>query len=143
MIVLDVNVVLAAHRDDHPQHDIARPWLERLVETHEQFGVPLGVWASFFRLATDHRVFVIPTPIDDAFAYVKGVRSQATHVACEPGPRHLDLVRSVCVEASASGNLVPDAVIAAVALEHGAKVASFDRDFARFEAIEWVRPSIT
>ena len=140
MLVLDVNVLLAAHRADHPQHGVARQWLGELVAGSEQFGVPAWVWAGFLRLSTSRRVFVEPTPLADAFDFVNAVVAQPGHVAAEPGPRHLHLLRRVCEEADATGDLVPDAALVTIALELGAIVATFDRDFARFSAVANVRP---
>lgn len=58
----------------------------------------------------------------------------------DAGPRHLDLLSKVCADAEAAGDLVPDAVLAAIATEHGGTVVSFDRDFARFPDLRWERP---
>jgi toxin-antitoxin system PIN domain toxin len=140
MLVLDVNVVLAAHRGDHTHHDVVRGWLGEVFAIAEPFSVPTVVWGSFLRLATSRRPFPVPTPRAEAFAFLEAARAHPHHIALEPGPRHLALLRRVCDEAEASGDLVADAVIAAIALEHGAAVASLDRDFARFSSIEHVIP---
>lgn len=140
MKVLDVNVVLAAHRQDHPDHPVARAWLDRLVAGDEQFGVPWSVWWSFLRLASHPRVFPMPTPIGDSLDFATAVRAQPGHLPAEPGPRHLDCLQEACRRGEATADLVPDAVLAAVALEHGATVVSFDRDFARFDGIDWEQP---
>lgn len=141
MLVLDVNVVLAAHRDDHPHHTAVRGWLDTLVDGDEDFGVPSGVWASFLRLATNRRIFEVPTPLADAFAYLEAIRAQRNHLRAEPGPRHLTLVHELCTDADAVGDLIPDAVLGAIALEHGAVVATLDRDFARFPSVPHLRPA--
>jgi uncharacterized protein len=140
VLVLDVNVVLATHRADHSHHELARRWFDAKVATSETFSVPNAVWASFLRLATNRRAFPVPTPRDEAFAFVDAVRAHPSHRSLEPGPMHLDLLRRLCDEGDARGDLVPDAVIAAIALEHGCAVASLDRDFARFSSIEHVLP---
>ncbi len=140
MLLLDVNVVVAAHRVDHAQHRIARPWFDELVDGAERFSVPTVVWGSFVRLATSRRVFPRPTPREKAFDFVEAVCAHEHHVLLGPGPTHLEILRRLCEEADANGDLVQDAVIAAIALEHGAAVASFDRDFARFPSIEHVIP---
>lgn len=140
MLVLDVNVLLAAYRDDHTHHAVLRPWFERLLDGSEPFAVPLGVWGAFLRLATSRRAFAVPTPLAEAFAFVEAVSTHPRHLRLEPGPQHLTLLRVICEEADATGELVPDAVIAAIALEHGCAVASLDRDFARFSSIEHVVP---
>ncbi len=140
MLLLDVNVVLAAHRGDHPQHADVRAWFDRLLASGERFAVPGLVWASFLRLATNRRIFAVPTPLDDAFAFVDATCAQPSYLPLGPGPRHLALLRRLCDEADAVGDLVPDAVIAAVAVEHGCEVATLDRDFARFTSVRHVRP---
>ncbi len=141
MLLIDVNVVLAAHRGDHPAHAALRRWFDEVIAGAEPFSVPTVVWASFLRLATNRRVFEVPTPLGEAFAFLEAVCAQPHHLLLGPGPRHLALVRRLCEEADASGDLVPDAVIAAIALEHGCDVATLDRDFARFSSIDHVVPS--
>jgi toxin-antitoxin system PIN domain toxin len=140
VLVLDVNVVLAAFRDDHVHHPVTRPWFDAMLAATVPFSVPVVVWASFLRLTTSRRAFPVPTPLGDAFAFVEAVSTHPRHLRLEPGPQHMALLRRVCEESDATGELVPDAVIAAIALEHGCAVASLDRDFARFSSVEWVLP---
>lgn len=140
MILLDVNIVLAAHRGDHPHHELVWPWLDRLVDGVEDFTVPDTVWASFVRLATNRRIFAIPSGVDDAFAFLRAVRDQPNHIAVSPGERHLAIFEELCREGDATGDLTADAYIAALALEHGCEVATLDRDFARFSRVRTRRP---
>lgn len=135
VLLLDVNVVLAAHRADHPHHPSVRPWCDSLLEGDEPFTVPLVVWASFLRLATHPRIFEVPTPRGDAFAFIDATTTQPHHLLVGPGPRHLALLRELCTEADATADLIPNAVIAAVAVEHECTVATLDRDFARFPSV--------
>jgi uncharacterized protein len=139
--LLDVNVVLAAHRDDHPDFVLARTWLEQTLAVDKQFSIVDLVAGAFLRIATNRRIFSIPTPVDEAFAYLKALRAQPTHVMLAPGPRHLTLLEELCGGAEASGDLVADAQLAAIALEHACELVSFDRDFARFPELKWIRPS--
>ena len=141
MKVLDVNVVLAAHREDHPDHPVARSWLDGLVEDGEQFGVPWSVWWSFLRVASHPRVFSVPTPVADGLAFVSAVRAQPGHLSAEPGPKHARLLAEACRRGDAAADLLPDAVLVAIAVEHGAAVVSFDRDIARFDGVDWIRPT--
>lgn len=141
MILLDVNVLLAAHRSDHAHFDVARSWFDRLLAHREPFTVPDVVWAGFIRVATNRRVFAQPTPLHDAFAFLRGVRAQPAFSALVPGERHLRLFEELCSEADASGDLATDAYLAALALEHGCELVSFDRDFARFDRLRWRLPS--
>ncbi|BBZ11003.1 type II toxin-antitoxin system VapC family toxin [Mycobacterium branderi] len=142
MFLLDVNVVLAAHRGDHPDHPTVRPWFDQLLAGDEPFGVPNVVWASFLRLATNRRIFEIPTPLAAAFAFIEATNAQPHHLPANPGPRHLTLLREIAEEADASGDLIPDAVLAAIAAEHHCAVVTLDRDFARFTAVRHIRPTV-
>lgn len=141
MILLDVNVVFAAHRIDHPHHAMIRRWMDTVEASAERFVVPTVVWTSFLRLATSRRPFPVATPLVEAFAFLEAVRAHPLHLSLEPGAQHLALLRRLCEESDATGDLVADAVIAAIALEHGCAVASLDRDFARFPSIEHVVPA--
>ncbi len=140
MILLDVNVLLAAHRADHPHHSLVRPWLDDLFAREEPFAVLDHTWASFIRIATNRRIFTIPTPLDDAFSFLRSIRAQRRHVAVAPGDRHLQLFEDLCREADATGDLAADAYVAAVATEQDLEVVSLDRDFARFPGLRWRRP---
>ena len=141
MIVLDVNVLLAAHRDDHPYHAAVRPWFDTLLAGDEAFCVTTSVAASFIRLATHRRVFAEPTTLADAFGFLRAVLRQPHHLAAGPGDAHLELFERLCVEGDASGDLAADAYLAAIAVEHAATLVSLDRDFARFRGLRWRRPA--
>jgi len=138
--LLDVNVVLAAHRDDHPHFDVARAWLEDVLASGAPFGVPDLVAGSFLRVATNRRIFAVPTPVVEAFGYLRALRDQPGHVLLGPGPRHLELMEGLCTGADAWGDLIPDVQLAALAMEHACELVSFDRDFARFADLRWTRP---
>lgn len=77
----------------------------------------------------------MPTPREDAFAFVDATAAQPRHLCTGPGPRHIPLLRTLCEEADAKGNLVPVAMLAAITAEHGCEVATLDRDFARFLSV--------
>lgn len=119
---------------------MARPWLDALSGSGDPFGVPDVVWASFIRVITHRRLFRIPSSLDDAFAFARSIRGQPAYVALRPGSRHLELFERTCREGDATGDLVPDPQLAALAIEHGAELVSFDRDFARFPGLRWTRP---
>lgn len=135
MLLLDVNIVLAASRDDHPQFPLVRPWFDALLAGDEGYSVPMLVWHSFLRLATNRRIFPVPLSHREAFAFLGAVCAQPHHLLTAPGPRHLALLERLCAEAHAVGELVPDAVLGAVALEHNCEVVTLDRDFARFTSV--------
>ncbi len=140
MKLLDVNVVLAASRDDHPHFQIARPYLDRLLAAGDRFSVTDLVAGSYLRVATNRRIFVPPTPVDQAFGYLRALRAQPAHLLVGPGPAHLELLERIASTADALGDLMPDAQLAAVAIEHACEIVSFDRDFARFGDLRWSLP---
>lgn len=141
MIILDVNVLLALHRAEHPQHQIAIGWFERVAERRAQITVLDETWSAFVRLSTNRRIHPVPTPLADAIGFMWTMRAEPDYVQARPDDRRMEVFERLCREASAAGDLVPDAFLAAAAIALDATVASFDRDFARFEEIRWERPS--
>lgn len=137
MLLADVNVFLYAHRPESPRHDEYRSWLEHALTSVEPFGVSEAVLASFVRIATHSRVYREPTPPDVALAFCDAVLIAPACVSLRPGPRHWSLFASLVRSAGARGNLVPDAYLAALAIEHGATWVTTDRGFARFPALRW------
>ncbi len=140
MILLDVNVLVAAHREDHLHHPSVRPWFDALLGCERPFAVPGAVWAAFVRIVTNRRIFTIPTPLADAFTFVRATRAQPGHVGLSSSTETLDLFESTCRGADAVGDLVADAYLASIAIEHGATLVSLDRDFARFVDLRWELP---
>jgi uncharacterized protein len=138
--LLDVNVVLAAHRTDHPNYPDVEPWFAGLTSGDEQFWVPDTVWVSFLRLATHRRVFEQPTSLAQCFAFLHAVVAQPNHVRLLPSERATDIFETWCRAANAVGDLVPDAYLAALATDHACTLVSLDRDFGRFEGLAWERP---
>ena len=106
----------------------------------EPFAIPGVVWASFIRISTSRRIFTIPTPLTEAFAFLRAMRGQPRHVALEPGEHQLELFEELCLGTESAGDLAVDAYLAAVAIERGSALASLDRDFARFPSLVWIRP---
>jgi uncharacterized protein len=137
---LDVTVVLAAHREDHLDHGPVRSWFDAMLGGTEPFAVPVTVWVSFLRAATNRRIFEVPTPREDAFGFIDATCAQSLHVAVAPGPNHLTLVRRLCHEGDATGDLVP-AVIGAIAVEYDCRLVTLDRDFGRFPSVRHLRPA--
>lgn len=139
-MILDVNILVAAHRHDHPHHEGVRAWFDELIEGTGRFSVPDLVAAGFVRVSTSRRIFESPTPRQEAFAFLRALCAQPDHVPLQLGPGHLDLFEQVCESGDALGDLTTDAYLAALALAHGAGIVSLDRDFARFPDLTWERP---
>lgn len=141
MILFDVNVVVALFRADHPHHDVTRPWFDGLVRNAETFTVPDLVWCSFVRIVTHRRVFVVPASLAEAFDFVRAIREQPGHASVVPDEAHLGVFEELCQGADATGDLAVDAYLASIAIERGCSLASFNRDFARFEGLDWRIPA--
>ncbi len=140
MILLDVNVLVYAFRADSPRHREYHDWLTGRVERREAFGLSEIVLSGALRVLTHPRVFNPPTPIDRAIEFVDALRGQPNCVLIAPGARHWEIFRELCEKASAKGNLVADAYLAALAIEHGCEWITTDRDFARFRGLRWSHP---
>lgn len=141
MILADVNVLVYAFRPDAAHHRACRIWLSDALESDEPFGVSELVLSSVLRIVTHPRIFQRPDSLDDALAFVEALRSSPTAVSVVPGPRHWEIFVRLCRDAHVKGNLVPDAYLAALAIENGAEWATTDRDFARFSGLRWRNPA--
>jgi toxin-antitoxin system PIN domain toxin len=140
MLLLDVNVLVYAFRTDAPNHAAFRQWLEGVLAAESAFGLSDLVLSGFLRVVTHPRVFDPPTPIDPAVQFAEVLRTQPNYVLVSPGPRHWSIFVGLCRSAQARGNLVPDAYLAAMAIESGSELISTDRDYARFTGLRWRPP---
>ncbi len=140
MVLTDVNVLIYAHRAELPQHAAARGWLDALVSSDEPYGLSELVLSSFLRIVTNPRALIEPTPLDVALATVEHWRMRRNCVIVAPGPRHWPIFTRLCHDAGAKGNLVPDAYLAALAIESGSEWVTTDRGFARFPGLRWRTP---
>jgi toxin-antitoxin system PIN domain toxin len=140
MRCVDVNVLVYAHRPEAPDHDRYRAWLDEARSADEPLGVSPLVLSGFLRVVTHPRVFQEPTPLAVALAATEALRAGPNALAVEPGPRHWEIFTDLCRRADARGNLVPDAYLAALAIEHGGVWYSADRGFARFAGLRWRHP---
>lgn len=140
MILTDVNVLVYAYREDAPGHAGYRQWLEDLINSNQAYGVSDLVLSGFLRVVTHPRVFNPPSDLARALAFVRQIREQPNAVNIAPGPRHWDIFKSLCEAAGVKGNLVPDAYLAALAIESGSEWVTTDRDYSRFPGLKWRHP---
>ncbi len=140
MLLIDVNILVLAYREDAPDHEVVRPWLENLLSSDNAFGVSSLVLSGFLRIVTHPGIFDPPSPFADALEFVEVLRSQPHYVPVEPGLRHWEIFTRLCQESAARGNLVPDAYFAAIAIESGCEWITTDRDFSRFPGLSWRAP---
>jgi toxin-antitoxin system PIN domain toxin len=140
VILFDVNVLVYAHREDAPNHSEFREWLEKTVSDPAPFGLCDPVMSGFMRVVTHPRIFDPPSSIEEAVTFLDALRGQPNAVLVGPGERHWEIFVDLCRRASVRGNLVPDAYLAALAIETGNEWISTDRDFARFPDLRWRHP---
>jgi toxin-antitoxin system PIN domain toxin len=140
LILVDANILIYAHVNSFAQHDAARFWLDRQLNGVPRVGLPWPSLLAFLRLVTNPRVFEHPEPIADAWTQVLAWLACETAWVPQPTERHTELLGAFLALPGVHGNLVPDAQLAALALEHGLTLCSTDGDFARFPGLAWRNP---
>lgn len=140
MLLCDVNVLVYAHREDALNHHAYREWLEGVINGDQAYAVSDFVLSGFIRVVTHPKIFGKPSTLRDALTFSGQLRDQPGCVPVQPGFRHWDIFRRLCSTSAAKGNLVPDAFLAALAIESGCEWITTDRDFSRFAGLRWRLP---
>ncbi|MEU8359740.1 type II toxin-antitoxin system VapC family toxin [Nonomuraea sp. NPDC048882] len=139
MRMLDTNVLFNAQRRDAQHHEQCHAVLLDLLNGDEAYAVSDFALSGFIRTVTDRR---IPghTSFEVAREFADIVRHQPHAVVVHAGPRHWEIFVKLCRGAGAQGRLIPDAYLAALAIEHGCEFVTCDQDFAKFEGLRWRSP---
>lgn len=139
-MLVDANLLLFAVHRGSAFHTAARDWLSEQLNGSRRVGLPWQSLAAFLRMATHPRAF--ERPLDPAAAWERVGDWLGAGVAWipEPGERHVQILGELILRHQLRGNLIPDAQLAALALEHGLTVYSADTDFARFTGVQWENP---
>jgi hypothetical protein len=140
MLLFDVNVLVYATHVQAVDHKHYRAWLDEVVEGSAAFAVTDLVLSGFLRIVTNRRVFAKPAKLADAIAVTEQIRTRPNCVVIQPGQRHWDIFVDLCRKVSAKGNLIPDAYLAALAIESGSEWITTDRDYSRFPGLRWRHP---
>jgi toxin-antitoxin system PIN domain toxin len=140
MFLVDVNVLVFAHRPDADDHSRYRDWLNGALDSGTVCGFSDFVLSSVVRIVTNPRVFGQPTPLDIALQFVDSLREHQTCILVSPGNKHWGIFKRLCRASGIKGNLVSDAYFAALAIESGAEWITADRDYARFPGLRWRHP---
>lgn len=119
-----------------------REWLEGVLASDSPFGYSELILSGFVRIVTNPRVYVKPTSAMDAFAFAESIRTQPNAIRLAPQAGHWKIFQQLCLSAEAKGNLVPDAYLAALAIESGSEWLTADRDYARFPGLKWRHPLV-
>ena len=133
MKVVDANVLLHSVNAQAAQHRRAREWLTTALASNETIGLPWACLLAFVRVSSNSRIFDRALTPAQAFDAVEAWLSSRVVVPVEPTARHAHILRGLLERAGTAGNLTTDAHIAALAVEHGAEIVTFDRDFLRFD----------
>ncbi len=140
MILVDVNLLLYARDLGSSRHEAARAWLDDKLGGSHAVGLPWASLLGFLRLVTNPRIFPHALTMSEAWQQVADWLSAEPAWIPQPTDRHAEVLRNLLGEPGVHGNLVPDAHLAALAIEHGLTLCSVDGDFARFKTLRWENP---
>lgn len=140
MIVVDANLLIYAHHLGSPVHREARAWLVSALQGPDIFGLAWLTILTFLRLTTNTYILDNPLTPAEATETVNHWFDFPAVKIVQPTERHWLVLRELLKAGQAGGDLVSDAHLAALAIEHGATVYSVDRDFARFPEVRFVNP---
>jgi uncharacterized protein len=140
MIIVDANLLLYAANRSAPEHPMARAWLDEQLSGSARVGLPWPSLLAFVRLATNPVVLRQPATVAAAWNQVREWIGAETAWIPSPTDRHAELVGGFCARGWMTSRLVPDAHLAALAIEHGLILCSTDGDFAKFPGLSWQNP---
>lgn len=140
MILVDSNLLIYAHVSSFQQHDPAREWLDGQLNGNARVGLPWPSLLGFLRIVSNPRVFERPESLSDAWEQVNAWLGAEVVWIPQPTDRHSKILEGMLAGAGVQANLVPDAHLAALAVEHGLQLCSTDGDFGRFPELRWENP---
>jgi toxin-antitoxin system PIN domain toxin len=140
MILVDANLLLYAYSQRYPEHDVAREWLEGVLNGPGRVGFPWGSTLAFARLAANRRLFPNAPSPDLAWAQVERWLSSPVAWVPDPTPEHAAVVGRLLATPHLTHNDLPDVHLAAIAIGHGLELQSHDAGFGRFDGLRWSDP---
>ena len=140
MILVDANILLYAENSLHPRNRKARTWWDDQLSGSRSVYLCWTVLSAFIRIGTNPRVFEHPLSLEQAVARVQSWLEQPCTRVIRPTDRHWTVFQQMLSDGQAVANLVTDAHLAALAIEHGCELASTNSDFARFSKLKWINP---
>lgn len=140
MVLADVNVLIYAFRADSPHHETCKRWLDGVVLGDTRFGISKLALSAVVRVTTNRRSFAKASTLEEAFRFCDNLLGQPHCEIVEPGERHWAIFHALCMKSGTRGPRVSDVWFAALAIEHGCTWITFDRDYARFDGLEWREP---
>lgn len=140
MLLVDTNVLINAHRPEANRHAEYHDWLQDLINGPQPYAVSDFAVAGMVRIVTNPKVYRKPTPIATAMEFAGRIRNQPQAMVVAPGARFWDIFTELCLQVSAQGNMVPDAYLAALAIENACEFVSDDQGFRKFPGLRWRHP---
>lgn len=140
MILVDANLLIYAHVSSFQQHSSARVWLDSALNENSPVGLPWHSLLAFLRIVTNPRVFQKPETMSDAWKQVEEWLDCENAWIPEATDRHREVLGPLLAGSGMQANLVPDAHLASLAIEHGLILCSTDGDFGRFRNLRWQNP---
>ncbi|HME65058.1 MAG TPA: type II toxin-antitoxin system VapC family toxin [Streptosporangiaceae bacterium] len=138
---MDTNVLIYAHRRDAERHQEYKVWMQAMVNGPEPYAVSDFALTGMVRVVTNPRIYPDDAAtINEALAFAGQVRNQPHAHVISPGPSFWEIFARLCQQVNARAKLVPDAYLAALAMEHGCEFISTDSDFRRFPGLRWRHP---
>ncbi len=139
-MLVDANILLFAADEESPFHEQASRWLTEQLNGPRRVAIPWDALSAFLRISTHPRIGPRPLQPGEAWAQVEDwLAAEATWIPL-PTSRHAEVLGSLIISYRLRANLIPDAQLATLAIEHGLTIYSADTDFARFREVEWVNP---
>jgi uncharacterized protein len=135
VVIVDANVLLYAVDLASAHHEGARSWLDDALAGNQAVGFAWIVLLAFIRIGTNPSILPTPMSADEATGQVEAWLAAPAAVVAQPTARHASVLRGLLRQTGTAGNLTTDAHLAALAVEHGADIVSYDRDFARFPGV--------
>jgi uncharacterized protein len=139
-MLTDANVLVYAYSSNAVRHRDYKEWVQAMVSGPEPYAVSDFALTGMVRIVTSPRIFSEPAPIEHALEFAGAVRAQPHAVVISAGSAFWPVFSALCQEPGVQGKLVPDAHLAALAIEHGCELITTDRDFARFKGLRWRHP---
>ena len=143
MLCVDVNVLVDAFLQDAAAHEAAFGWLDSACDGTEPVLVTTGVAAAFVRVVTNRRLWKVPASPDAALAFIAALETSPVFRWHQPGQPCWGIFTTLVSDLRLSGNDIPDAYLAATALEAGATLVTSDRGFTRFRSLRLLDPTAT
>lgn len=137
MLSPDVNVLVSACRRDAPHHLLCRKWLEQALASDDLLAISELVLSGVLRVLTHPKVFNPPTPLAEAMRFTRTLLAHARVAAIRPGAGHWQIFAQLCETTHATGNRIPDAFHAALAVEHGCEWVTLDRGYAACAGLKY------